>query len=190
MIEIRQKGTGAVLHRVPGDTLRGANLSGADLRQADLRNADLRNADLSFAYVPRADLSGADLRGAILEGTDLGGTSLARANLSGLDLGRTLYGGTDLRDANVCGTNFLVARRKNPVRSTMRSMIWFMPLHPARLAGARYNAATRWPMIFDPEEAGCIRIPDSPSEVVPAASPGGTGEEPIPADRAPEHLKT
>jgi uncharacterized protein YjbI with pentapeptide repeats len=188
VIEIRQKGTGAVLHRVPGDTLCGANLAGADLRQADLRNTDLRNADLSFAYLPRADLSGADLRGVNLEGASLNGTILARANLSGVDFGRTLLEEVDFHQANLCGTEFRPARRRNPFGSLQR-LVRFTGI---QFAGAHYDSKTRWPLVMDPEQHGCIRVPDPPSppsEVVPAASPAGLGDEGVPADPAPEFSK-
>ena len=56
MIEIKHKTTGAVLHTVQADTLRGKDLSGMDLREVDLREVDLR----------RVCLIGIDLRGAVI----------------------------------------------------------------------------------------------------------------------------
>ena len=49
MIEIKHKTTGAVLHVVESDNLRGANLRVANLRGADLSGADLYGANLSGA---------------------------------------------------------------------------------------------------------------------------------------------
>jgi hypothetical protein len=75
--------TGAALHIVEADTLRGADLNGTDLGGADLRGANLRGADLSRADLWGADLSGANLGGADLSGANLGGADLTRANLTG-----------------------------------------------------------------------------------------------------------
>ncbi len=76
MITIKHKVTGAVLHSVNANTLRGADLSGANLRRANL----------SEAYLSEAYLSGANLRGANLRGANLSGANLRGANLSGADL--------------------------------------------------------------------------------------------------------
>ena len=75
MIEIKNRVTGAVLHTVEADTLRGADLSRAGLYEADLSGADLSRADLYEADLYEADLRGADLRGADLRGADLRGAT-------------------------------------------------------------------------------------------------------------------
>jgi hypothetical protein len=85
-VQIKHRFTGAVLHIVASDTLRGADLRGAYLGDADLGGADLRGADLRGAYLGDADLGGADLRGAYLRGADLGGAYLGDADLGGYDL--------------------------------------------------------------------------------------------------------
>ena len=76
-IEIKHRNTGAVLHTVDADTLRGADLSGASLRgailtwadlsRANLRGANLGGANLGGAYLDGANLRGANLRGATIE---------------------------------------------------------------------------------------------------------------------------
>ena len=89
MIEIKHEETGAVLHTVDADNLRGADLRGADLSMADLCWADLRGADLSRADLSGANLRGADLRWADLSGADLSMADLRAANLRGADLLRS-----------------------------------------------------------------------------------------------------
>ena len=109
-IEIRHRDTGAVLHTVNADTLRGADLSrtdltGADLTEADLRGAYLTKTDLTGAYLDGADLRGAYLSGANLSEAYLDGADLSGANLRGANLrGANLYG-AELRGANLYGAN-------------------------------------------------------------------------------------
>ena len=59
MVEIKQKDTGKVLHRVNADSLRGCIIKGVDLR-----GADLRNQDLTGCHMESCSLSDADLRNA------------------------------------------------------------------------------------------------------------------------------
>jgi hypothetical protein len=86
--EIKHRLTGAVLHTVEADRLRGANLAraylagaylrGADLSGANLRGADLRGANLSGANLSEANLYGADLSGANLNGATIDADKLSR----------------------------------------------------------------------------------------------------------------
>ena len=81
-IEIRHRDTGAVLHTVNAETLRGAylyiaNLNGADLYGANLNGADLRGADLTGASLSRANLTGAYLGRANLNGATMGEDKLS-----------------------------------------------------------------------------------------------------------------
>ncbi len=79
MIEIKHKGTGAVLLRVDADALAGVDLNHSYLFAADLRGADLRGAHLKVSCLIRADLNGANLDGADLSHSNLCEASLATA---------------------------------------------------------------------------------------------------------------
>ena len=86
MIEIKHRGTGAVLRTIDAKTLHGATLREANLAGADLRWDDLGGADLSGADLRGADLRGADLCDADLSWADLRGADLRRADLRGADM--------------------------------------------------------------------------------------------------------
>lgn len=90
---------------------------------------DLSRADLAGANLREANLNGADLRGAKLWLADLAGADLRRANMRNTDLRESNLVGADLSDTN---------------------------LQDANLTGARFDAATRWPMGFEPVTAGAL----------------------------------
>jgi len=85
-MEIRNRYTGRVLLKIPGETLEDANLQDANLQDANLQNANLEGATLRNADLQGADLWGADLWGADLWGADLEGAYLQNANLEGAKL--------------------------------------------------------------------------------------------------------
>lgn len=115
MIEIKRRGNGEVILRVPTDTLAGADLRGAQLPDADLRKADLQGADLTGADIrdgnlSRAKLHGANLTDAILENVNLGsadlsGAMLLRANLTSAKLVHSNLTGADLSFADLTSTD-------------------------------------------------------------------------------------
>lgn len=164
-----------------GKDLAGANLSGATLflvnfKRANLKGANLRDADLTSASLDGADLTGADLTGAtvdrasfqeavlvnaILEGIAFKGASLFRAKARGAIL-RGIKELADVRDADLRGAD---------LRGADLSAAAPYGLGATKLAGAQYDAATRWPPAFDPAEAGLVKV-DAPA---PKDRPVGTG---------------
>lgn len=93
---ISHRQTGALLFKLDGSTLAGADLSNQNLASADLRNSELRGANLSQSDLHLADLHGADLRGADLRavnfrGADLRAADLREARLHRADLRHSLY---------------------------------------------------------------------------------------------------
>ncbi len=164
-----------------GKDLAGANLSGATLflvsfKRANLKGANLRDADLTSASLDGADLTGADLTGATvdrasfqeailvnatLEGIAFKGASLFRAKARGAIL-RGIKELVDLRDADLRGAD---------LRGADLSATAHYGLGTTKLAGAKYDGATRWPPAFDPTEAGLVKV-DSPA---PKEQPGGAG---------------
>jgi uncharacterized protein YjbI with pentapeptide repeats len=100
---------------------------------------DLAGTNLSGADFVEFDLIGFDLQESDLQGTNLAEADLSWANLSGANLrgadpsGAQLFE-TDLRFACLTGAN----------------------LTGATLTGATYNSETRWPVSFNPEQAGAL----------------------------------
>ncbi|HEX2677597.1 MAG TPA: pentapeptide repeat-containing protein, partial [Polyangiales bacterium] len=121
--------------------LRNAQLSGADLSRANLDTATLVDANLERATLRdcrlrSADLRNARLRGASCRSADFTQACLDQADLSLANLEEATLFGADLRGAVLSGA---VLRR-------------------ADLRGARYDAATRWPEGFSPDEAGTVQV--------------------------------
>ncbi len=185
--EIRHRVTGALLRSVPGATLAGADLRVANLQQAYLRGADLRGADLRMADLRNADLKNARLDGALMQGSNARGADLRFAWLPGADLrgadfwgarlDRALLADADLEGASLWGARLESAdlRRARLQAADLRQAL----LLRATLDGATYDAATRWSRLdsrFSPEKARCVLV-EPATEVVPAASPGGRGDE-------------
>jgi pentapeptide repeat protein len=172
-VEIKHKKTGKVLWRMAGNSLEGAdlyraNLSGADLLGADLCGADLRGADLCRAalgspwwrlgramfHIAMASgvmvpvLANLALRAHLVSPADT--RSMVRvAIITGIINGLSLlatsrsaaHKGIRMRGANCQCANFSGA-----------------VLCSARLDGAIYDASTRWPRGFDPEQHGAMRV--------------------------------
>lgn len=177
-----------------GQDLSGANLSGANLLLANFKNAilkgaDLRDADLRSANFNGADLSGADLTGARVDSASFQEAKLAKANLAGLVFHMTSLFRAVLQEANLSGTKGLDdVREANLLRADLRGADLSATAHyglgNARMRGARYNAATRWPPAFDPAAAGLV-LDESPvngpgnaggsgGNAGPGGGPGGT----------------
>jgi hypothetical protein len=183
LLTIRRLGTGEALLQAACPDLQGASLVAAqlgyanlqqlNLEGADLRDADLRCADLREAVLRNANLTGADLRGARLDSAQFAGSTLRGADLRGADL----------------------------VGRGVRHTGWATDLASADLAGARYDAATRWPWGFDPAACGCVYENDaehvlpipadgraSTAATLPVAAQAARGEdELLPAQRLEGH---
>lgn len=117
----------------------GANaaLAGADLAAADLRSTNLQGMKLNHARLERADF-----RDSWLGLADLSGADLRAAVLRGAVLNETLFRRADLRGADLRG-----AKIEDETRTSF--------------AGARFDAATRWPAGFRPADHGAVRA-DAP----------------------------
>jgi uncharacterized protein YjbI with pentapeptide repeats len=134
----RHHGVDADLRRafLPGADLRKAILAGADLRGAFLVGADLRAANFSFTYSePRTDGTW-DMGILLSSAADLRGSNLQRADLRGARLWSSHLGYANLRGANLSDAD----------------------LSGSILAGAVYDAHTRWPEGFDPVTAGAVLV--------------------------------
>ena len=81
------------------------------------------------------DLRGADLAGLELQEARFAGKDVTRANLAGARLRGASFRGAELREANMAGAH----------------------LERTYFKGAVYDARTRWPAGFDPQEYGCVR---------------------------------
>ena len=122
--------------------LESAYLRHACLKTANLTRARLKSADLSFAKLQGADLSEVDLRCANLRGADL-----RCANLRGADLRNVDFGSATLWDSQP---------ETGDVHNV--SLSWRRLKSGKLLEGSKYDAKTKFPSGFYPEEYGMIQI--------------------------------
>lgn len=142
VIEILNK-DGAVLLRVPGNTLAKANLARQYLRGAQLANCDLRGAVLVGADLKGADLTGCDLSDADLEDAVLADACLRGARFSGaqhqFSVERADMTEVDLRDVEWAGVN---ARNANLSSANLSNASFFgVVFYGADLRGANLDRA-------------------------------------------------
>jgi glycogen operon protein len=140
---------------------QGANLSGvrmvgamaahADLRNAQLSGADLSRANLDTATLVDANLERATLRGSRLRSADLRNARLREASCKAADFTQACLDQADLSLANLEEATLFGADLRGAVLSGA-------VLRRADLRGARYDAATRWPEGFSPDEAGTVQV--------------------------------
>jgi uncharacterized protein YjbI with pentapeptide repeats len=163
--------------------LRSANLSGADLSRTIIVHVDLRSARMAEARLYQAQVSG-DLRGANLSGADLRSSMvdamLQGADFTGADLqdarvvaqregGRS--GSFDLTAARLRGANLTNLKFGLPSNwdvfhpsttlqeADLRGTVLIgVDLSNVILTGAIYDRHTRWPLGFDPQRHGAVRI--------------------------------
>jgi hypothetical protein len=142
----------AAAHRAAGNHPDGAAPTGAFMDQGDLCYKNLRGVNLSGVVLPPgtfltgADLTGANLQGASLDSATLNSARLRRANLRRADLHAVDLMNTDLRGADLQEANLRAAD------------FWDADLRGVKLAGAQYDARTRWPEGFDPLDHGAILV--------------------------------
>lgn len=132
------------LHRA---TLTRANFTEAKLDAVDLSSACLRLSRLSHASLTEANLEGATLEEADFNSANFSWANLKyaaaqTANLSNAGLQNTDLEGIDLFEAQLLGTDFL-----NSNLETAKS-----------LKGATYNDLTLFPVGFQPEAKGMIKV--------------------------------
>ena len=96
---------------------------------------------LSADRVEVVRLSNQSLRGVNLSAADMSGRDLIGADLTGANLSGAVLSGAQLDGANLRGTNLNNADLTN-----------------ASLIGAEYDANTRWPEGFNPDEAGAVFV--------------------------------
>ena len=96
---------------------------------------------LSADRVEVVRLSNQSLRGVNLSAADMSGRDLIGADFTGANLSGAVLRGAQLDGANLRGTNLNNADLSN-----------------ASLMGAEYDANTRWPKGFDPDDAGAVFV--------------------------------
>jgi uncharacterized protein YjbI with pentapeptide repeats len=147
---------------------RGANLSGvrmvgaiaahADLRNAQLGGADLSRANLDTATLVDANLERATLRSARLRSADLRNARLRQASCRSADFTQAILDQADLSAADLEEATLFAADLRGAVLSGA-------VLHRADLRAARYDARTRWPEGFSPDEAGTVLVRGAATEL-------------------------
>lgn len=148
-------------------SLEGADLAGAKLIRVNLTGADLEGANLSLANLSLANLEGASLEKAGLGETNLIGAKLVAADLRDAHLEKARLAGAklmgaDLRDAHLLDANLRRANLEGADlagANLIRVNLEGANLRGATLDAALYDASTRWPKGFNPEEAGAEFVP-------------------------------
>ncbi|BAZ45292.1 pentapeptide repeat protein [Chondrocystis sp. NIES-4102] len=152
--------------------LREANLDNCDLYLADLsrvnfQNASLKNADLRKANLYQSDLSGANLTDANLSYCNLRNANLSNANLSNTKLVSANLSMACLRKANLNNADLTKANLRSDTPEKQYShnnhQYNFIDLKDANLSGAilkgtLYDEHTRFPIKFNPQQAGAYLI--------------------------------
>jgi len=168
-LQVRRKANGAVLYRSEQDTLASTDFRSVDFAGCALQEIRASGSDFQGADLHGADLSGADLTSARLQAANLCGASLYRCRLK-----RAKLQGADLRGADFRGHGLFVTLSDDY-------------LAEADFRGAFYNAATRWPMGFDPRRRGCVLVEEVHSDLpIPTQSvQAGAALLPIPRETLP-----
>jgi uncharacterized protein YjbI with pentapeptide repeats/serine/threonine protein kinase len=129
-----------------GANLDGMVLDGLDLFAMQLQDASLRGASLVKTSLVDAVLHRADLREADLSGGDLRDAEFLRADMRWSVLAHTKLFRARMSTADMRGVSVVGADLSGTA------------LDGARLEGALADTETRWPMEFDPVEAGVILL--------------------------------
>lgn len=139
-----------------GADMKGANLKGARfgrpsilgfIDDACLENADLRGVFAEGVDFCNVDLTEADLSGAYLFGANMNHARLNNAKLVGADLT-----GAKLIGADLCGADLSDAVLADVVLSGVDDKEDVL----AVFVQAKYDRSTKWPLGFDPKNAGAI----------------------------------
>jgi uncharacterized protein YjbI with pentapeptide repeats len=133
--------------------LWGANLTEAKLEEANLGKANLRDADLGGANLRAANLRAANLRAAKLEEANLGNANLRGADLGGANLRGANLRGANLEDANLREADLRGADLRGANLKLRGANLW-----GANLEEVKYNNATAWPRVFNPEQVGAKEV--------------------------------
>lgn len=146
--------------------LAKARLAHMNLNEATLSGANLQRADLSYATLEWARLYKTNLRGATLIGACLWRANLFKADLREANLQSAKMDFADLRLANLQGAKLENADLRGTLLNGAK--LFACDLSKANLAGATFDAYTRFPDKFDPREARMVywftgeRVPRTP----------------------------
>lgn len=146
--------------RFSGADLDGANLEGACLVATRPDRSRMRQARLAHARLDYADLAEADLSDADLRHTLMRRTGLCHADLRSADFGDCWMDETDLRGADLRGADLSGALVLRPNPRDGSTLVRDPGLPGVKLAGARYDASTRWPPGFQPGRRGAVLVGD------------------------------
>ena len=128
--------------------LRRSRFCRASFLYCSFRGVNLTGADFSNAIVPHGDFTDAILRNVDFEDATIVYCDMREADLRDSCFNNVSMGYVKLQNADLRGADFSGTKH----------------IKLARLQGARYDATTRWPPGFDPEEYGAIRIDSDTNE--------------------------
>lgn len=149
--------------------LQSGNLENARLKKAKLTEANLHTANMIGANLIEADFSKANLQAAKLTEANLSEANLSKAilitaNLNNANLNKARLIEADLRSANLRNANLMGADlTKANLRRYMDISNQFVDFLGANLKGVKlqqalYDENTRFPVGFNPSEAGAYLI--------------------------------
>ena len=131
--------------------LTGADLSHRELADLELAGMRLSRVDFSRSNLDRVHFQYTDLRQASFRDACLRETRFYHAHLRGVD-----FATADLRDADLSRA---ILREADLAGADLRGAnLTGAILADAQLEGALYNDETRWPVGFDPDDHGVIRV--------------------------------
>jgi hypothetical protein len=132
-------------------SLKSANFSGANLTNVNFYNCVLNDADFAGATYDIGRFGDTKLKKVNFQGVDLSTIDMRDCDLRGGNLSHLkgirsvdgcLFNGADVRSAD------------------LREMKWAAAYRPL-FDNARYDSKTRWPVGFDPKEAGAVLEKDA-----------------------------
>ncbi|OKH36872.1 hypothetical protein NIES2119_15750 [[Phormidium ambiguum] IAM M-71] len=144
--------------------LENANLKNANLSEVNLVNADMRRANLIETDLCKVNLQDAKLTEANLRNANLSKAKLISANLNNANLSKAILIEADLRSAKLRNANLMGADlTKANLRGTSQYNNQVVDFYGANLKGVKlqqalYDENTRFPVGFNPSEAGAYLI--------------------------------
>jgi len=128
----------------------------------DLNGLDLRQADFSSQALEGLDLSDADLQGATFAGADLYWLRLFRSKCRNSDfqdarLSGAVLDGADLRETDFTGA-YVSWDQVGVASSMLGTDLTGAKMQMTNLIGCQYDESTRFPVEFDPHEAGMVFV--------------------------------
>ena len=139
---------------------KGANLSEATFEGANIKDCNFQYADLDRTTLWDAVITGSDFRNSNFAFVSCQGADFSKCNFSGVDISRTHLKDCNFRQADlskVKGMNEVTNCDFTGADLRGANLSQAVNFETSKWRAAKYDAKTRFPRLFDPEEKGCIR---------------------------------